>query len=344
MGALALLWLRAGAGAATAAAPEEPVEPKPDRGDDLALGGGVLLGLLLAGAYGDAYTFAETPGALLAALVVVGATLAVATQLPRPPARALAAAAVAGLAAFAVDGLTDFGLAFANTAMLAALLAGLAPGLGGAPPAWGARGRAAAAFAAALSLAAVTALGAALAWGHPADAARREARDAHEAAAAAKDAGEQRALLEEALAGFQAASAAWPWHARTWLERASVEQSLGRRAAARSSLERALALEPRSAQTRRELAELLEAEGDLRGARAALDEAIALYPGEPHHLLAAARIRLAGAPTAADRSEALALLRRALEASATIRQQSVKLSQVETAEAKALAASIERPR
>lgn len=344
LAALAAAWLRPAIVAATRGRDEAPAAKGEGRADDLTLLGGVLLGVLLAGAYGDAYPVAEKPLELLGALATILAALGVAARCPAPPPRALAAAAVAGLTAFAVDGLTDFGLAFANTVLLAALLAGLGPGLGHAPvgESDGLRGRGGVALAAALSLAAVLALGVALLVGHPADAARREGRDAHEAAAAAKDRGEQRARLEAALEGFQAASAAWPWHARTWLERAAVEQSLGRRAEARASLERALALEPRSAQTRRELAELLEAEGDLRGARTALDEAVALYPGEPHHLLAAARLRLRGTPTPADRSEALALLRRSLEASATIRQVSVRLSDEERAEAERLVATLGR--
>lgn len=310
--------------------------------DDVALGLGVALGGLLLVAYGDADSLL-TP-LLQLGLVAVG--LGVATRLPAPSPRALAGAALAGVAAFAVDGLTDFGLHFANTALLAALLAGLAPALGAlsaspapdgplGPP--GPRGAAGALLAAGLAAAAVAAMAVALLRGQPADRARETARAALEDANQGADV---RANVDLAAEELAAACEAWPWHGRSWLERGALERTRGRPELAQAAFERAQALEPRSAQVRHELGELAAARGDRAAARVALDEAAALYPGSPEHLLAAARVRLAGTPTPADRAEALALLRRTLVASATIRQVSLRLSAESTAEVEQLIASL----
>ncbi len=352
LAALLVAWAWEGACAALA-----PSEPGPDDApaplSNGALGasaaGGLLLALLLLAGFGDGPS-AATPAALaaiagLTAALTAGLTAALAKLGPETN-RPLAAAALAGAAALLGDGLLDFGLHHPGTFALTFTLAALAPALARAParPVGPAGARTAAAVAVgALSLALVGVSAHALGGELP----REQARAARERAAdllAERAYAEAADALVEASERYAEASAAWPWHVRTELERGEALRQLAALlppeeaapvwAQATDVVRRATELDPRAHSAWYELALTLqgrgravEGAGDLEGALVAIDRAAALYPGHPGYQLEAAQLRVRlrealppGDPRrAALRQQALERLRRAEEASATTR-------------------------
>jgi tetratricopeptide (TPR) repeat protein len=327
---LAAAWARAGLRSVAVPA---AVEDGPEAGSDAlrwALGGEAL-GLFLVGAFGDAYSF--DPGTL-------PHLLAVATALPLitwvwlrgavdlPP-HLVRAALLAGGCAFLGDGLTDFGLHHAGVSTLAALLVGL--GASGAASGPGDRAlRLALGFGAgavALALLVVVVPGALAA-----DAARSAASEAHLQGAHALSTGDGargRELLDEAAEGLAGATAEYPWHARTWLERAAVEAARGRLRDAVEHAEAGAARAPATAAAWSDVGALRLQAGDLDGAVEALEAAARRYPTDPGHQLAlgAALVDLSlrdGSAAAAERGRDA--LDRALAANESVRQVSRRLT------------------
>lgn len=291
--ALGLLgaWARAGLSGLDALGTE--VGPAAERRKTPWVLGGAALGLLLVGSYGDVYSFdRDTQPHLLALFVVLpGVTVLGAAAAERMPPRLLAAALLGGSCAFLADGLLDFGLHHAGMATLAALLVGLGTGMGrpATLPDGGSAETVGRGQAASLGLGAAAgtlALGLLLVLvprALDADVAREAGNQAYLAASTAAD---PRGHVHEAAVQLDAATARYPWHARTWLERAAAEVALGRVEAAIECARETTRRAPRWASGWSELGDLLRARGDLGGAVAAHEEAVRLHPHDPAHLLA----------------------------------------------------------
>lgn len=367
VGLLALLglgWLllRPGVRALDAApAPASDADPLPPRALEAALLLGQLLGWALVAAFGDdlglggdeALSAGLSGGALLLLSALLLAPWAV---LLRPPAPhpLLVPAGLAGLAGFALDGLTDFGLHYAGTLLLALLLAGLAPALAGprpAPPRAPVGGPLLG-----LSLLGLTflVLFRFAGPGLEADALRAEARAAHQEAFLARQRGEVAAAdeaLGRAARGLEASLERWPSSAETWRElgvvlqggaetarlRGAREEARARHEAALRALEGAAASNPRSAAIQVELGLLLAEQGELERAFQALDRGLLRYPWHPLYNLQAAEVRaaalprLGGAERERRRQEALLLLDQAEQASRTTRLTLRRLTPAEQA-------------
>lgn len=369
VGLLALLglgWLLLRPGVRALAAPPAQVpDAQPDLLSTPALMGALLLGQLLGwalvAAFGDELGLggAEAlPGGLSggALLLLSALLLAPWAVLLRPPAPhpLLLPAGLAGLAGFALDGLTDFGLHYAGTLLLALLLAGLAPALAGprpAPPRAPVGGPLLG-----LSLLGLTflVLFRFAGPGLEADVLRAEARAAHQEAYLARQRGEVAAAdeaLGRAARGLQASLERWPSSAETWRELGAVlegaaetarvqgapQEVRARHEAALRALEGAAACNPRSAAIHIELGLLLAEQGELERAFEALDRGLLRYPWHPLYNLQAAEVRagalprLGGAERERRRREALLLLDQAEQASRTTRLTLRRLTPAEQA-------------
>lgn len=315
-----------------------PDEAAPREDDDEAPGalawtlGGLGLGWFLVGAFGDAYGFQPDTLAHMAALAVALPLVAVLgwRALACVPPRLVAAALLAGVAAFLADGLLDFGLHHAGVSTVAALLVGLGAGVAQGPgPDDAPRRRLGLGLGFAAGALALGVMGLVAPGALSADQARARAEEARVEAASARPA-ERAALLDAAAEDLALATSAYPWHARTWLERAAVEAARGRLDAAIEAAEAAVACAPASASAWGDLGTLRRQAGDLAGGLAALEEAARRYPTDPGHLLALGLARAEDALRAGRPPEAVARARealgRSLAASDAVRQVSRRLS------------------
>lgn len=310
---------------------------------EVALLGGQLLGWALVAGYGDELGIsgealsAGLSGPLLLVLSMLALPLLSAALRPSLPAGwpLVLPALLAGIAGFALDGLTDFGLHYASTLLLATCLLGLVAG----PRAPGPPSPVAGPLLGFALLAAT--LGLLFGVARPAleaDRLRTEARTAHLEAkqlADRKDQAGARQALERASAGLREAAELYPADAETWRQLGAIEDWLGHLPAARAALETAVARNPCAAAPWIELGELLvRGHADQEGF-AALERGLARYPTHPGHLLRAAQAlagalpRLAPAERERRRQEALALLERAEAASRTTRLVLRRLSPAE---------------